>query len=68
MKPKAVNGGSLPRLVSCDHANAQCPKQCAHRVPHPPILDIYTGATFSTCDQEASECGWRKDEPMCKCS
>jgi hypothetical protein len=54
-------------LVLCSHFNAlKCPRSCEHSRPHSPIHDHYdTGK--GPCDELFGKCGFRSDQPYCKC-
>ncbi len=67
-QPKRVARGSLRRMVSCNMANHKCPPECKHLRPHAPIPDNYVGGAIDECHQVEGPCGYRADQPMCKCS
>ena len=57
----------LEALVTCDYKTANCPKICAHSVPHLPLYDIHFPGNGDFCSKFNSPCGFRPDEPMCRC-
>jgi len=67
-QPERAARGSLRRLVSCNMANHKCPPECEHLRPHEPIPDNYVGGAIDECHHVEGQCGFRKDQPMCKCS
>ena len=55
-------------LVICEKSSDECPDYCIHKTKHKKDCDLYFDKNEPDyCTSKKSQCGYRNDEPFCKC-